>query len=85
MELLSPLRDLPDLRLLQIGSYCFPREVQVGIASQLASTMPNLRALALNGMDNDTSWWGIWRSGGGAVVVDVRPLVDGDLRVLESL
>jgi hypothetical protein len=50
--------------------------------------MPNLRALALNGMDNDTSWWGIWRSGVEAAAglgVDVRTLVDGDLRVLESL
>jgi hypothetical protein len=54
----------------------------MGIACELAMTMPSLRALALNGMDNDTSWWGIWKTGRG---LSVRPLADGDLRELEDL
>jgi hypothetical protein len=43
--------------------------------------LPTLRALAVNGDDNDTTWWGIWRTTGA---IDVRPLVEGDLRKLET-
>jgi hypothetical protein len=78
---MSPLQDLPLLRLLQVGSYCFSREIQIDLARRLAVMLPTLRALAVNGDDNDTTWWGIWREERGIVI---RPLAEGDLRTLEG-
>jgi hypothetical protein len=43
--------------------------------------LPALRALAVNGDDNDTTWWGIWRHDGGLAI---WPLMEGDLRKLEG-
>lgn len=94
--MLSPLHDLPSLRLLQVGSYTFAPAVQVEIAKTIAQFLPNLNVLGLNGQDNDTTWWGIWRDGnrlsdaGGAGRVSgdkdvkVLPLSEGDLRILED-
>jgi hypothetical protein len=75
------LRDLPLLRLLQVGSYCFSKESQVDLTTKIAILLPTLKALAVNGDDNDTTWWGIWRD---AQAIEIRPLAEGDLRKLES-
>lgn len=90
LDLLSPLHDLPSLRLLQVGSYTFAPAVQVQIAETIAQFLPELNVLGLNGEDNDTTWWGIWRdvdgpsgSGGGGGV-RVLPLSEGDLQRLEG-
>ena len=81
LDILSPLQELPLLRLLQVGSYCFPRGTQVDIARRLAVMLPTLRALAVNGDDNDTTWWGIWREEGA---ISIHPLAEGDLKKLEG-
>lgn len=70
LDLLSPLHDLPALRLLQVGSYTFAPSVQIEIARIIAQFLPSLNVLGLNGQDNDTTWWGIWRDGGGEGDVD---------------
>lgn len=47
----------------------------------MAAMLPSLRALAVNGDDNDTTWWGIWREETGT---SIRPLAEGDLKKLEG-
>ncbi|KAL7423960.1 hypothetical protein Q5752_001545 [Cryptotrichosporon argae] len=61
IDLLLPLADLPQLRLLQIGSYMFPPATQFAIATRLAGLMPSLIVVGLLGEEGDTTWWGLWR------------------------
>lgn len=82
ITLVQPLKQLPKLQLLQVGSYTFGLYEQRIIANRLARLVPSLLVVGLLGDDADTTWWAIWRGLVGEPYV--RPLGDGHLFLLEE-